>query len=138
MITQLDAGLALNSIFLLCFFVDIPLRFNIAYYDNYKLVFNRKLIVKNYMRYQLWIDIVCIVCLVVYLAAKQYELIYVKLIFYLKLTSLIKLDSTIHKSLQFHKKCFVLYKFTRIVVFLMFFATWSSSVFFAIDFKSYN
>lgn len=99
---------------------------------------SRKLIFINYIQLQFWLDLVSTVILVIYLAGKVEALAYVKVIFYIKIYSLYKINETVRKVLQGSKASTIIYEFLKLLVITWFLNTWSASVFFAMDYSSFQ
>lgn len=63
-----------------------------GYYDNYRLVMNRRKIFLNYLKAQFLTDLISTIILVIYIAGRVYALAYVKIIFYVKIYSMYKIN----------------------------------------------
>lgn len=99
---------------------------------------SRNLIFTNYFQLQFWLDLISTLILVVYLAGRAEVLAYVKIIFYIKIYSLYKINETVRKVLQGSKASTILYQFLKLIVITWFLNTWSASIFFAMDYSSYQ
>jgi len=84
--------LTLNTISITLLYLDLLIRFNLGYFSRERLVTDRKLIFKNYVRFQFWFDIISIICVTIYMAAGNYSFCYVRLGIYLRIFGLAKLD----------------------------------------------
>lgn len=136
--TQSAAGVAVNTVTLLLMLVDMLLvRVNIAYYQKGKLINSRISILKNYVSFQFWVDLLSNLSLIVYMSSGNPKFIYVKIIFYIKIYTFVKIDQEIMHSLELHRVVYAIYRLTRMIVFVWFLTTWAGCIFFAIDYHFY-
>lgn len=93
---------------------------------------------KKYFKFEVYLDIVSFVVLLVYVSADYRSLVYLKILFYLKAYSLHKVDKSLINYLELHKLAYLVYIFFRITLILLFIVTWISAVYFAIDYYYYT
>ena len=86
----------INIMFLAAIFFDMILvRPNLAFYHNGELITRRYVIMKRYFRFEVYLDIVSFMVLLVYISADYRPLVYLKILFYLKVYSLHKVDKSL-------------------------------------------
>ena len=127
----------MNVFFLLILFIDLPVRFNIAYYQKGKLIKSRLSIFEKYVKFQFWIDLTCFLIVVIYLLSFNRNLIYLKIFFYLKVYSLVKIDRAVLHRLEMERIAYCIYRLIRLILLLWFITTWIATIFFAIDYHFY-
>ena len=115
----------------------VIIRVNIAYYQKGKLITSRVSILRRYFSFQLWIDMISNLILIVYLGSGLASLVYLKLIFYIKLYTFFKVDANIMHSLELLRVVYAIYRLARMIVFVWFLTTWAACIFFAIDYHFY-
>lgn len=88
----MDEGLAINVVCLVVLYLDILAQFNTGYIDKGKLITDRALVFKKYIKFQFWLDLASVAAVTAYLAVNDYSFCYVRLVFYLRITSTIEID----------------------------------------------
>lgn len=86
----------INVFFLVAILLDMILvRPNLAFYENGELIFRRYVIMKKYFKFEVQLDIMSFLVLLVYISADYRSLVYLKILFYVKVYSLHKVDRSL-------------------------------------------
>ena len=101
------------------------------------LISNRREIMEEYFGLSLGLDILGLVILIIYLAAGNPSLIYLKLFFYTNLYTIAHIDDIILHRLELHLYGYAVYRLIKLEVVIVFIVFWLSAIFFAIDYKFY-
>lgn len=111
---------------------------NTQYYHNGFLVTKQEKIIRRYMGWRLFLDVVSFISLFVFVVSQTYSVIYLKVIFYLMGYRLYQVDDCLQRKIELTKIWLASYKLFRIILLLMFLVLWLGSIFFAIDYYYYQ
>ena len=131
-------GLALNIITVIMLFLNITIvRPLTGFYKGGTLISSATLTISRYARFELILNMMGWICLIVYVSAGIYQLVYLKIGFYLMGFSLYKIDEEIEIKLELKRLTLAAYKLTKLIVILLFVVLWISCIYFAIDYHYY-
>ncbi len=73
----------------------IIVRWNLSFYQDGELVTRRYAIIKKYLKYEVYLDSVSFIVLLIYISGDYRDLVYLKILFYLKVYALYKVDKSL-------------------------------------------
>ena len=113
---QLRLMYGTNIFFLLLLFVDLLISPLKAIFLYGHLIVNHSIIIKTYLYYDLWVDLISLISVVIPYLYGDYIFNYTKLFFVIKMNSLYKIEQLFKNQFQTNSKFYTAYSIARIIM----------------------
>ena len=109
----------------------------IGFYKRGTLISSARFTISRYARFEMILNMMAWICLLIYVSAGLPQLVYLKLGFYLMSFSLYRIDDEIELKLELKRLRLAAYKLMKLIIILLFVVLWISCIYFAIDYHYY-